>query len=331
MTSEEKAKKRTGTEIPEAAAGGPSAEQPAEPSVGQSAGQPADRPVPAAVAAAPMRRFPSAGDVLAMLGIALGAQIVVSVAAMLLLLVAGHGTDMASLAPQVLGRTQAIIYLISMTTALVGVLYYRRVRGGRGPWAQFSLRGFTPALLLCAFLLLFAAGIVLEHLLRLLPAITLNVFRGAWPSLMLVGIAPILEVLLCRGVGPGSLRVRSGLTAAWLVSAIFVGVLHMQPAQVVNATVVGLILGFVYLSTESMWSVMILHALNNAVAYFMLMAGYEDTMLIEMIDSRTLYVVIFIAAVALLAVSGYMMARALRRMKSAGEAKLAGEKNPRKA
>lgn len=331
MTSEEKAKKRTGTEIPEAAAGGPSAEQPAEPSVGQSAGQPADRPVPAAVAAAPMRRFPSAGDVLAMLGIALGAQIVVSVAAMLLLLAAGHGTDMASLAPQVLGRTQAIIYLISMTTALVGVLYYRRVRGGRGPWAQFSLRGFNPALLLWAFLLIFAAGIVIEPLLRLLPDIKLNVGRGAWTILMLVVMAPILEELLCRGVVLGALRARYGVTVAWLVSAIFFGVLHIQPAQVVNATVVGLILGFVYLSTESMWSVMILHALNNAVAYFMLMAGYEDTMLIEMIDSRTLYVVIFIAAVALLAVSGYMMARALRRMKSAGEAKLAGEKNPRKA
>ena len=304
MTSEEKAKKRTGTEIPEAAAGGPSAEQPA------------DRPVPAAVAAAPMRRFPSAGDVLAMLGIALGAQIVVSVAAMLLLLVAGHGTDMASLAPQVLGRTQAIIYLISMTTALVGVLYYRRVRGGRGPWAQFSLRGFNPALLLWAFLMIFAAGIVIEPLLRLLPDIKLNVGRGAWTILMLVVMAPILEELLCRGVVLGSLRARYGVTVAWLVSAIFFGVLHIQPAQVVNATVVGLILGFVYLSTESMWSVMILHALNNAVAYLMLATGHENTLLIDLIPGRALYVAVYVVALAVFFISGYMMWQALQRMKA---------------
>ena len=43
----------------------------------------------------PKRRFPSFGDVLAMLGIALGAQILVSVLALPVLLVAGHGTDMA--------------------------------------------------------------------------------------------------------------------------------------------------------------------------------------------------------------------------------------------
>lgn len=289
----------------------------------------AGKAAPEAVPEGGGRRFPSVGDVLAMLGIALGAQIIVSVAALLLLLVGGHGTDMASLAPQLLGRTQAIIYLISMSAALAGVLYYRRVRGGRGKWAHFSLRGFNPALLLWGFLLIFAVGIVIEPLLHLLPAIRMDVGRGAWTILMLVVMAPILEELLCRGVVLGSLRARYGVVVAWFVSAVFFGVLHIQPAQVVNATVIGLVLGFIYLSTESLWSVMILHALNNAVAYLMLMAGYGNTLLIEMIDNRTLYVLIYIVALALSAISGYMMARTLRKMKSAEEAgKPAGEKNP---
>lgn len=283
------------------------------------------------VSSAAPRRFPTVGDVLAMLGIALGAQIIVGLAAMLVLAVAGHGVDLASLAPHLQGRAQAIIYLVSMSAALAGVLFYRHVRGGRGVWARFSLRGLDPALLLWAFVMIFAVGVVLEPLLRLLPAIDLNVGRGAWTILMLVVMAPVFEELLCRGVVLGSLRARYGVVVAWLVSAIFFGVLHVQPAQVVNATVIGLVLGFVYLATESMWAVMILHALNNGVAYLMLMAGYENAMLIEMIGNRTLYVVIYIVAVALLAVSGYMMARALRRMKSAEEAKRDGEKNPSKA
>lgn len=295
-----------------------------------AAERPAAEPETPAAAPEPReRRFPSVGDVLAMLGIALGAQIIVSVLLMLVLLVAGQGTDMANLAPQVLGRMQAITYLISMSAALAGVLYYRRVRGGRGTWVRFSLRGFNPALLLWAFVLIFAVGVVLEPLLRLLPAIDMNVGRGGWTILMLVVMAPIFEELLCRGVVLGSLRARYGVTVAWIVSSLFFGVLHVQPAQVVSASVIGLILGFVYLSTESLWSVMILHALNNAVAYLMLMAGYENALLIEMINSRTLYVLIYIVALALSAISGYMMVRTLRKMKSAEESgKRSGEKNP---
>lgn len=275
------------------------------------------------------RRFPTVGDVLAMLGIALGAQIIVSVLAMLVLLVAGYGTDLTSLAPQALGRLQAGLYFISMSAALAGVLYYRRVRGGRGRWAGFALRGFNPALLLWAFVLIFAVGVVLEPLLRLLPDVKMDVGRGGWTILMLVVFAPIFEELLCRGVVLGSLRARYGVTVAWLVSSLFFGVLHVQPAQVVSASVIGLILGFVYLSTESLWSVMILHALNNAVAYLMLMAGYGNTLLIEMIDNRTLYVLIYIVALALTAISGYMMARTLRKMKSAEKSDARpGDKNP---
>lgn len=281
-------------------------------SEGPSTGRPNRSSGPAAP-----RRFPTVGDVLAMLGIALGAQIVVGVAALVVMLVGGHGTDLASLPPQALGRTQAILYLFSMGVALLGVLYYRRLRGGRGTWARFSLRGLDPALLLWAFLMIFAVGVVLEPLLRLLPDIKMDVGRGAWTILMLVVLAPIFEELLCRGVVLGSIRARYGVTAALLGSALFFGVLHIQPAQVINASAIGLILGYVYLATESMWSVMILHALNNAVAYVLLMAGHGSTLFVDMIPNRTIYGVIYAVSAALLVVSGVMVARALRRMRAA--------------
>ena len=197
----------------------------------------------------------------------------------------------------------------------------RRARGGSGPWARFSARGLNPALLLWAFVLMFAVGVVLEPLLRLMPELSLEVGRGFWTILSLVIFAPIFEELICRGVVLGSLRGKFGVTTAWLVSSLFFGVLHGQPVQVINATVIGLVLGYVYLATDSLWSVMILHALNNAVAYLALATGHGNALLIDLVGSRTLYVLIYIAALALSAVSGYMMLRTLRRMKEA-------EKNP---
>ena len=260
------------------------------------------------------RKFPTMGDLLAMLGIGLGAQIVVGVAAMLFMIFAGYGFDFRSLEPEAMGKLMAVLYFGSMSLTLAGLIYYRRARGGRGKWARFSVRGLNPALLLWAFVLIFAVGVVLEPLLRLLPELSLNVGRGFWTILSLVVFAPVFEELICRGIVLGSLRDKFGVTTAWLLSSLFFGVLHGQPVQVISATVIGLVLGYVYLATDSLWSVMILHALNNAVAYLAMATGHGNALLIDMVGSRTLYVLIYIAALALSAVSGYMMVRTLRRM-----------------
>ena len=165
--------------------------------------------------------------------------------------------------------------------------------------------------------LICAAGVVLEPLLAQLPDLSLNVGRGLWTLLMLVLFAPVLEELICRGLVLGTLRARYGVTLAWLVSALFFGVMHLQPVQVINAFVVGLILGYVYISTDSLWSVMILHAMNNAVAYLMMITGHANTLLIDLIHNRVVYVAVYVVAVALLIVSGRMMLLALRRIKEA--------------
>ena len=118
-------------------------------------------------------RFPSAGDLLAMLGIALAAQILIGIVGQLL--AAGFGIDFQTAAPNIQGRMMAVLYFISMSVALGGVLYYRHVRGGRGRWARFSLRGLNPTLLLWCFILIFAGGIVLDPLLRGLPELQLEI------------------------------------------------------------------------------------------------------------------------------------------------------------
>lgn len=252
-----------------------------------------------------------------MLGVVLGAQVVIGLLGMLFLQFAVPGSDFKAMAPEALGRFNAVVYVVSMAAALGGLLYYRRARGGRGRWACFSTRGLNPALLLWGFVLICAAGVVLEPLLAQLPDLSLNLGRGLWTLLMLVLFAPVLEELICRGLVLGTLRARYGVTLAWLVSALFFGVMHLQPVQVINAFVVGLILGYVYISTDSLWSVMILHAMNNAVAYLMMITGHANTLLIDLIHSRVVYVAVYVVAVALLIVSGRMMLRALRRIKEA--------------
>lgn len=283
---------------------------------------PAQEPLPTDPAAEPVRRaakrFPTVGDLFAMLGIAFAAQIIIGVFGAIYITVANFGTDHAGLEPAAQGVYLTITYVVSMGLALAGILSYRRARGGSGPVAQFSLRGLNPLLLLWSCVFMFAASVVFEPLLTLLPQPSVDMMgRGFWSALTLIVFAPLFEEVICRGVVLGSVRAKYGVMAAWLSSSLFFAVLHLQPLLVVNALIIGLILGFIYIATGSLWASVVLHAVNNAVAYAMMVSGRGETMLIDLVGSRTWYVVIYIAAAAVAVVSARMVWRTLAQLKQA--------------
>ena len=126
------------------------------------------------------RIFPTVGDLFAMLGIVLGAQVLVG---LLLSVVSGFaGFDAETATAEMVGRNMCIVYLTSMSLGLIGVLIYRRKRGGTGKVVSFSTARLNPILLLWACVFLFAVGIVIEPLLALLPDMQPNMGSGIlWP------------------------------------------------------------------------------------------------------------------------------------------------------
>lgn len=262
----------------------------------------------------PRKPFPTLGDLFAMLGIALGAQIIVGVVGVIVLSLSGVDTQTAD--PAARGRVMAVTYLAAMSLALAAVLVYRRIRGGNGSVARFSVRGLNPVVLVWAFVFVVAVGVVLDPLISMFPKPpTEQLGRGLWTVMALVVFAPVLEELLCRGVVLGAIRSRYGVVAAWLGSSLFFAILHFQPALVVNAFAMGLILGYIYLATESLWAAMILHAANNAAAYVLMVSKYADMTLEQALGGHSVYVRVYVAAVAVTLGSGYMVWRSVRRMK----------------
>ena len=214
------------------------------------------------------------------------------------------------------GHFNAVTYFVSMSVTLAGFLFYRRRRHGPAVVARFSRRGLNPVLLLWGVFFMLSTSVVLEPLLSLMPEVP-NVYgRGAWAIVTVVVMAPLFEEVIFRGVLLESTRARYGVVAAWLLSSAIFGIVHVHPTVVVNAFVMGLVLAFIYLRTDSLWSAIILHAVNNGIAYLALIAGHGNSMLIDMVGSRTLYVLLYIAALAVFAVSGYMMLVSLRRLKA---------------
>lgn len=258
--------------------------------------------------------FPTTGDLLALMGIFLVANLATGIVAGVIGLATGGDAAEGADAGRK-GLLLAATYAVSMTLTLGGALVYRRARGGRAPLARFSVRGLDPAVLGWAFVLMLAVGIVVEPLTARLPGPPYEALgRGAWTFAALAVLAPLFEELLCRGVVLEAVRARHGAVRAWLVSSLFFGVMHLYPAQAVGAFAVGLVLGYVCIATRSLWGAVVLHALNNALAYALMTAGYADATFADAIGSRWAYAVLYAAALALAVVSGRRIRAALRRL-----------------
>ena len=85
-------------------------------------------------------------------------------------------------------------------------------------------------------------------------------------SIQLGILGPVGEELFFRGFAHTALRRKYGFRKGIILSSLFFGVYHIIPWQIPYAFVAGLILAYVYERTQSIYSPILFHILNNAVA-----------------------------------------------------------------
>ncbi|EPY6470336.1 CPBP family intramembrane glutamic endopeptidase [Clostridium sporogenes] len=84
-------------------------------------------------------------------------------------------------------------------------------------------------------------------------------------------IAPIFEEIIYRGIMLEQLNKRCGAVKAILISSLFFGIMHLNVHQAVNGFFIGIVMGFIYIKTDSLMLTMFLHFINNL---YCLIAGY---------------------------------------------------------
>lgn len=91
--------------------------------------------------------------------------------------------------------------------------------------------------------------------------------RNVVGVLGLAFFGPLLEEVLFRGAIQGLLMRYFGRPwLAIILSALVFGIFHMNPVQIVYATLLGIVLGWIYYRTGSLLSVVVGHVLNNSLA-----------------------------------------------------------------
>lgn len=146
--------------------------------------------------------------------------------------------------------------------------------------------------------------------LRFLPdwlSDTFDLLQSGWLGIACVAIlGPILEELLFRGAITKVLLKKYNPVKAILISGLIFGIFHMNPAQVVGATLIGFILAWIYYKTHSLIPCILIHIMNNSLSVFLALKYPDAEYTSELIGART-YVIGLVIAYFLFILSWRMM------------------------
>lgn len=123
--------------------------------------------------------------------------------------------------------------------------------------------------------------------------------------------APLLEEIFCRGIILRGLLTHYSPTKAIFWSAAMFAIMHMNPWQAVPAFLMGILMGWIYYRTRSIWAVIFIHFINNSFS-FVVTAFFPDIAADATYSSilpGNLYYLIFAASVLYTAGVIYLMNR----------------------
>ncbi len=166
-----------------------------------------------------------------------------------------------------------------------------------------------------------AIGVVAEPIIALVPDVMMDELYGAlqggfWPMITVVLMAPILEEFLFRGMLQNNLSRFVGPFWGMLVASLIFGAIHIIPQQALGAFFVSLALAAVYEMTKSLSTVIIIHLLNNGLAYlFFLVFGEGSNSLLDLLGaSQTLYWTVYVVSALYLVGISYWAANKIIKM-----------------
>ncbi|MFO7974247.1 MAG: CPBP family intramembrane glutamic endopeptidase [Candidatus Hydrogenedentota bacterium] len=171
---------------------------------------------------------------------------------------------------------QPHVLMVLSVFAVFPLLVWGWWRSGQSMRGAFGLRAFPWATLLAIVPLSIGAALIIsemDNLLRQMMPLQ-DPYKEIFESLsssplvaffMLAIMAPITEETLFRGVVLRGLLRQHGAWASSFVSALLFGLVHVYPAQIMPAFLLGWLLAWVHLRTGSIWPCMWMHAVVNTL------------------------------------------------------------------
>lgn len=234
--------------------------------------------------------YPSWGDLLTLLGVFIVATVLGS-------LLTGILQKIGSVS---VGFGSFLGYVIQFSLVIIFGLFQRKIRSPKETrLLKFGLAKLDFVIILWGTIMVLATGVVIEPLLNLFPETYLDrlgniMAAGGWMMFTSIVIAPIMEEILFRGILQDALMRKYGVFVGILIASAVFGIVHIIPQQVVNAFMIGIVLGYIYYRTGALLPVILIHCINNAISYFTWMLNGETLLSTrEQMGNDTLYFTVY--------------------------------------
>lgn len=236
---------------------------------------------------------------------------------------------LGSVASSVLTATNieslSVSYAASMIFPLAWGWIVSRQNGRRGMCGYVNVEDFQKGTFRCgavpvllAMCMVPCASMLLEPVTSLIPMSDMlreifeKMFDKSRPVDLIIStvvLAPLCEEMLCRGLICRGMLARHKPAVAILWSAFIFALMHGNFSQGAVAFGLGILLGWVYWKTHSLWCTIAMHFTNNALSVAMMFlfpdlpfdATYADVM------PQNIYIFVLIAAVVILAASVHLL------------------------
>ena len=146
--------------------------------------------------------------------------------------------------------------------------------------------------LICSGLAILTAGFLVSALMGLLDWIpnimeqSFDILQSGWGGILAIAI-----------IGP--LLQQYNPTKAILISALLFGVFHINPAQILPAFLIGILLAWTYYKTGSLIPCILMHVLNNSLSVYLSIKYPEAENMDDLINGSP-YLVALVGSILLL-------------------------------
>lgn len=128
--------------------------------------------------------------------------------------------------------------------------------------------------------------------------------------------APILEEVLFRGIILDGFLKNYSPWKAIIWSAVIFGLVHMNPYQFIVAMMIGIIMGWIYWKTRSLWLCILIHFINNSTGFVLHwlfdLPIKEFTTTRDLMTSDSQYVMLLAGCLVVLGLSLFMLYRGMK-------------------
>ncbi|NQU51575.1 MAG: CPBP family intramembrane metalloprotease [Bacteroidetes bacterium] len=180
-----------------------------------------------------------------------------------------------------------VYYLLAMGVPLGIAHSIRNKRTGISKY-DFSLSSMKIMVLVSIAIIAIQTGVISPIVNQLpMPEFMKKIFlefanqNGVFSFISIVIAAPILEELIFRGIILNGLLRRYSPVKSIIISSVLFGIVHLNPWQFIGALIFGLFSGWIYYRTRKLTLTIMIHFVNNLIAFIAMYFIDAETMMNE--------------------------------------------------